>query len=304
MCLGNSAFGTGLPEARTDRLYAAFRQAGGNCFDSAHCYCFWLPGGQGSSERALGQCIRRQGDTGKVNIITKGGHPAVPPDYPRPDLYLSPELIASDIADSLNNLGTDVIELYILHRDDARVPVAEIVDCLNTHIAARRVRAIGASNWSIARLAQANAYAVQKHLHGLVASQPQFNLAQPNAPIPTTDPAMRYFERTGHRLASCHGPAGDLLFLHRRRYFASAGRRGGGSYDNPTSRARLTRAGQLAQRFNVGVAQIALAYLRCQPFPVIPILGTTNLEHLQEALAATEIALPDELVRWLENGSA
>jgi len=302
MCLGNSAFGTGLPEAQTDRLYTAFRQAGGNCFDSAHCYCFWLPGGLGASERALGQCIRRHGDSGKVCLITKGGHPACPPDYPRPDHYLAAEVLAADIADSLDRLQCDAIDLYILHRDDPRVPVGEIIDVLNGHIAAGHVRAIGASNWSVARISQANAYAAAQQLHGFVASQPQFNLAQPNAPIPTTDPAMRYLSAADiawHRAsglpAICYSPTAG-------GYFAAAGQRGQGAYDNPTSRSRLQRATQLAQRLHVSVGQIALAYLRCQPFPVIPILGTTNLEHLHEDLAAGEITLSDQIVQWLENG--
>jgi len=302
MCMGNSAFGTGQPEAQTDRLYAAFRQAGGNCFDSAHCYCFWLPSGMGSSERALGQCIRRHGDSGKVCIITKGGHPAVLPAYPRSEHYLSPEVIASDIADSLKHLQCDVIDLYILHRDDTRVPVGEIIDTLNRHIAAGQVRTIGASNWSVARISQANAYAAQKRLHGFVASQPQFNLGQPNAPIPTTDPAMRYlsaadiaWHRTSGLPVICYSPTAG-------GYFASGGQRGKSAYDNATSRSRLERAMQLAQRLNVSVGQIALAYLRCQPFPVIPILGTTNVEHLQEAMAAADISLTDQTVQWLENG--
>ena len=143
MCMGNAAFGTGLPETQTDRLYAAFREAGGNCFDSAHCYCFWLPGGQGCSERALGKCIHRHGDVGQVSVITKGGHPAAPPAYPRPDAYLSPEILGEDIDDSLDDLNGNGIDLYILHRDDTRVPVSEIIDCLNTHIAAGRIGAIG-----------------------------------------------------------------------------------------------------------------------------------------------------------------
>lgn len=302
MCLGSGAFGTGLPQGQTDKLYTAYRQAGGNCFDTAHCYCFWLAGGQGSSERALGECIRRHGDVGRVSIITKGGHPAVEPGYPRPDGYLSPQVIASDIADSLERLGVG-IDLYLLHRDDPRVPVGEIIHCLNQHITAGRLGAIGASNWSIARLAQANAYAAQNHLHGFVASQPQFNLAQPNDPIATTDPAMRYLSHGG---VAWHGQSGLPVICYSSTaggYFASGGQRRIKAYDNPVSRARLVRAGQLARQLQVGTGQIVLAYLRCQPFAVIPILGTSDLEHLQEAMAAASIKLTPQQVRWLENGS-
>ncbi len=302
MCMGNSAFGTGLSEGETDRLYAAFREAGGNCFDSAHCYCFWLPGGRGCSERALGECIRRHGDEGQVRIITKGGHPAIPPDYPRPDSFLAPEVIASDLADSLENLRQDAIDLYILHRDDTRVPVSEIIDYLNSHIADGRIRAIGASNWSTARIQAANEYASAKGLHGFVASEPLFNLAQPNAPVPTQDPAQRYLsaadiawhKKTGLP-ALCYGSTAG-------GYFASDGQRAAAAYDNAISRARLERARVLAEKHNVSVNQIALAYLRCQPFPVIPILGTTNVAHLRDSLGAASVVLDPETVEWLANG--
>src|SRR5690242_14728387 len=100
MCLGCTAFGTGLPESTTERLYAAFRESGGNCFDTAHCYCFWLPGGAGASERALGECVRRHHDEKNVLVISKGGHPSAAPGYVRSEHYLSPEVLDSDIAES------------------------------------------------------------------------------------------------------------------------------------------------------------------------------------------------------------
>lgn len=304
MALGNAAFGPGLSSQATDGLYAKFREAGGTCFDTAHCYSFWIPGGDGSGERLLGACIRRHADRQNVAIITKGGHPAVLPDYPRPDAFLSPERIAQDIAESLERLATDHIDLYLLHRDDRRVPVGEIIDGLNGHITAGRLCAIGASNWAIERLVAANAYAQAHGLRGFVASQPQFNLACPNAPQPTTDPAMRFLcdsDLAWHRHTGlpvvCYSPTGQ-------GYFASGGQRARESFDNPTSRERLARAGQLAEKLGATANQIALAYLLCEKFPIIPILGTSDPAHLAEALGAAEVSLTPSQVQWLRNGNA
>ena len=302
MALGAGPFSGTLSIDATDRLYGLFREADGTTFDTAHCYCFWLPSGAGSAERALGQCIRRHGDTANVRIITKGGHPAAGPDYPRPDAYLSPELLASDIADSLRWLDVPTIDLYLLHRDDSRVPVGEIIDALNTHIAAGRLRSIGVSNWSTARLAAANDYVRAHNLRGFVVSQPQFNLAHPNATIPNTEPALRYLTdadiawhtHTGMPVV-CYSPTAN-------GYFASNGQRGRDAYENSTTRARLGRATSLAQELKATPNQIALAYLLSQPFPTIPILGTADPAHLTESLAAADIHLTAAQLTWLRDG--
>jgi aryl-alcohol dehydrogenase-like predicted oxidoreductase len=302
LCLGNAAFGTGISLDHQDQIYTAFRSAGGTSFDTAHCYCFWLPGGAGSSERELGECICRHGDVGKVQILTKGGHPDGGARYPRPDAYLAPEVISSDIADSLERLKMDSIDVYFLHRDDRRVPVGEIVDCMNEHLRAGQLRAMGASNWSILRLQEANDYAAAHRLAGFVASQPQFNLAQPNAKPPTTDPAGRYlgdddiaWHESSQLPVVCYSPTAG-------GYFASGGVRGRGGYDNPISRGRMARATELGKQIGATVNQIAIAYLLHQRFPVAPILGTADLEHLKEAMGAMEIALSDEQVAWLRVG--
>ena len=302
MALGNGAFTPGLPPGMTARLYAQYREAGGNIFDTAHCYCFWLPDGNGASEHAIGQCIRDNHDRRNVFIITKGGHPASLPGYPRPDAFLAPEVLASDIRDSLERLGVETIDLYLLHRDDARMPVSAIIDALNTHIAANRLRAVGVSNWSTARIAEANAYAQTHGLHGFVASQPQFSLAQCNTPEPQTDPAMRYLY--SHDIAwhtqsqlpvICYSPTAG-------GYFASNGARAKESFDNPVSRARLSRVRQLSSQLGATLNQIALAYLMALPFRVIPILGTADPAHLADSLAAADIHLTPAQACWLCDG--
>jgi aryl-alcohol dehydrogenase-like predicted oxidoreductase len=297
LCLGAGAFG--LPRDEMLRLYEQFRGAGGNCFDTAHCYSFWLPNGLGAPERALGDAIRHFVDRDNIVVITKGGHPGSDPDYPRPDFYLAPEVVAGDIAESLERLQIETIDFYFLHRDDDRVPVSETIDGLNRQIAAGRLRAIGASNWSTARMAEANAYAAANGLHGFTASQPQFNLGHPNAPIPTTEPAMRYltaddiaWHTSANLPAICYASTAN-------GYFASNGERGRETYDNAVSRARLQRTLHLAAEIGASPNQVALAFLMSQPFPTIPILGTANAQHLQDALDAAAIALTPKQVGWL-----
>src|ERR1043166_2480787 len=89
LCLGTGSFGTSIKDGEADRLVAAFLEAGGNFFDTAHCYAFWKPNGLGASERELAACLRRLGALEGTVIATKGGHPDQGEAYPRPVDFLT-----------------------------------------------------------------------------------------------------------------------------------------------------------------------------------------------------------------------
>jgi aryl-alcohol dehydrogenase-like predicted oxidoreductase len=287
---GTSDWGSD-PKVSVEPLYTTFREAGGTSFDTAHCYAFWRDA-LGASERALGACIRANDRRADVIVITKGGHPPDPPRYPRPDRYLGPDVLAGDVRDSLERLGTDYIDLYFLHRDDPRAPVSEVMDALAPEVASGRVRAIGASHWSVRRIEDANAYARARGLAPFVASQPGWSLAHPSppaSPYPREDRA--WHEKTQLALFAFSPTA--------RGYFARGNEK---QFDNPTSLARLERAKKLGAELGATSSQVALAWLMYQPFPVVPILGTMSVEHLRDALGAARLTLTGEQVRWLEDG--
>ena len=286
--LGTISWGTKTRGDELDRLYDAFREAGGNIFDSAHVYAFWLPDGLGASERAMGEIVRRRGDRANVILMTKGGHPHMDGGYARGEHYLSPQQIAADVRESLDRIGESAIDLYFLHRDDPRVPVGEIIDLLDEHVKAGRLRAIGASNWTTARIAAANEYAAANRRSPFVASQPKFSLAVANPSNDPTVPTMRPADEAWHAssgLCVCaYSPTAN-------GFFATGGTKGASGWSNPTTTARLKAAERLASDLAVTANQIALAWLLHRPFPVIPLLGTTNLEHLADALGAARVKL-------------
>ncbi len=295
LCYGAMGHGT-LEGDRADRLFAQYREAGGNFFDTAHCYCFWIANGLGESERVLGAAIRRHGCRDQVVIASKGGHPGAGEHYPKPDRYLSAETVAADLDDSLSRLRLDVIDLYYLHRDDPRLPAGEIIEMLNAEVRRGRIRFLGASNWTAARIAEANAYAAAHGLRGFAASQPQWSLAQRNA---GGDPTMRamtpddfqWHAETGLPVIPYTPTAGG--------YFAG---RDVASFDNPVSQARRERAVALAADLGCTPTKLALAWLLHQPFLTIPIIGTTNPAHLADALGAAAVVLAAEQVKWLTEG--
>ena len=276
-----------------DLLYSAFREAGGNCFDSAHCYAFWKDA-EGAPERELGRLIRQHGDRANVIVCTKGCHISGGAKYPRPPRYMTAELLASDLRDSLERLQIDHIDLYYLHRDDPAVPVDEIMDALHSQQQAGRIRHYAASNWQPARLEQAADYCRRQGIAPFVASQVLYNLGQLASPM-------------GADIAVLDNEQPAWYAKHQLPVFAYAATANGyfasesneGSYATPTSAARRQRAATLAAELNTKPGQIALAYLMNQPFPVIPVTGTLKIDHLRDNMAAAQIRLSLQQLQFL-----
>ncbi len=305
ICLGCGPFGTGIPREDAWKLLDAFVECGGDFVDTAHIYQAWLPGGAGASERTIGSWMSRNGIRDKIRVGTKGGHPHLDTmDVSR----LSPEEIERDLTESLARLRTDYIDLYWLHRDDSSIPVGEIMDMLDVHLSAGRIRAIGASNWTPQRLREANNYAKQKGIPGFCASQIAWSLAQlkkdPNAPADTLDmdeETYAFHEETGMPV---------IPFSSQARGFFSGNYRKGMALETPRARQvanlyfsdenfkRLERVSELAKETARTPNQIALTWLRSHNFPVIPIAGCRTIEQIKDTCAAGSGRL-DSLVRPL-----
>jgi len=298
LCYGAGGFGTVVRDDALERLIDQFCAAGGNFFDTAHCYSFWVDGGLGASERALGAYLRKHGGAQRLVVATKGGHPCVPPAYLQPDDYLSAKAVAQQIDESLERLGIPTIDIFLLHRDDPRLPVGEIIEMLNEQIRRGGIRYLGASNWSTKRIAAANNYASAHGLQGFIISEPLWSLAQPKEPRP--DPTMHVFTDDDHEWHLTTAMPVMPYSPTANGYFATEGRAAAAVYDTPENRRRLERVEILAHKLRCTPNQLALAYLLHQDFPVIPILGTTNPAHLADALAAPNINLTRPTVLAME----
>ena len=300
LCFGMGGFGTTVRGDKTDKMVSAYLEQAGNFFDTAHCYLFWEENGKGASERELGACLRRLGMREQVVVATKGGHPDGGEAYRRPDDYLSERVLTSDIDDSIARLGDARIDLYYLHRDDPRVPVGEIIDLLNREIQRGRIGAIGASNWSVQRIAAANAYAAQHDLQGFVVSSIMASLADPDWKI-GTEPTMRYLTSDEERWhTTTQMPL--VAYSSTGTGFFSRTLDTGKPPVNPANEARRSRAQELAAQLGCSPTQIAVAWLLHQSYPIVPIFGTTNPVHLTEILGSTAIKLTSEQVHRLRHG--
>ena len=196
-------------------------------------------------------------------------------------------------------MQVDTIDLYWLHRDDPRVPVGEIIDILNAEVDRGRIRYFGGSNWTAARLDEANSYARDHGKMGFVASQPRWNLAcededpqgdkrlQPGVLLSLSAEDVERHTRSQLPVVP-YAPTAN-------GFFATDGKKPE-KYNTDRGRARLRAVKALAKELGASENQIAIAWLLHQPFPVFPILGTGDPDHLADALGAVDVSLTPEQV--------
>lgn len=285
-------------EDQTALLDQAFA-AGVNAIDTAENY--------GKSELILGAWMAERSNRDQLTIITKGCHP-----YGRS--RVTPEDMRHDFAQSLERLRTDHVDVYMLHRDDPQRDVGEIMEALNEFVRAGQTLRIGASNWTMPRVREANAYA---HAHGL---EP-FSVLSPNYSLARQigDPwggctALSGEEHAADRAwcaqegitviayaALAHGfLAGKILSSEPTRLEASLDEGGRRGYFYPENLERLRRAEHLAAQKSCSVAQIALAYVLTDELGILPAISATKQRHLEANIAALDIALTAEERAWLD----
>ncbi len=303
LCLGTALFGSAISREDSFALMDAFLEGGGNFLDTARVYADWLPGEKTISEKTIGLWLRERRNRDRVILATKGAHPDWDTKVPR----LARTDIEFDLAESLNNLRTDMIDLYWLHRDDETRPVEEIMETMASQVRAGKVRHIGCSNWRAERIRAAQAYAKQQGLPGFVGDQMMWSLAR-MAYKDLLDPTMVVMDdelHTFHResgLAAMPYSSQANGWLHKQaqKSTQSQGDASKSAYDTPVNKSRLKRVKQLAAESGLTITQIVLGYLIGQPFAVIPIVGCKNQEQLRDTLTAGDIRLSPEQIRFLE----
>jgi len=304
VCLGTGGFGGSVLEPQAFELLDTFVALGGNFVDTALIYSDWLPGPRSMTEKLLGRWLQTRGLRSQVVVATKGAHPELHAMHvPR----LSPVELIGDIDQSLRNLQTGRIDIYWLHRDDVNTPVNEIIDTLHEQAVAGKIRCFGCSNWSVARIAEAQAYAAQRGIQGFIANQPMWSLAQPNFAAFTDqtlvvldDAGLEYHRSTGLPLipysAQAHGFFTKLETGGRAALSASDD----AHYYSEANLRRFHRAQELAERHGVPVGAVALSYLSSQKLVTIPVVGCKRLDHLQASVSAADLILTDAELDSLE----
>jgi aryl-alcohol dehydrogenase-like predicted oxidoreductase len=300
LTLGGNVFGWTLDEPASFKILDALLEAGFNFVDTADIYSAWVPGNVGGeSETIIGNWLKKTGKRKDVIIATKLGT-----DMGNGKIGLSAKYMKQAIEDSLKRLGTDYIDLYQSHIDDAKTPVEEAMSTFNELIKEGKVRYIGASNISAERIMTSNDFARANNLQPYISLQPLYNLYD-RQKFETEYSKLVEDESLGvipyYSLAS-----GFLTGKYRSDADLNKSKRGQGVkkfLDNRGFKI-LAAMDEIALEQQVSLSQIAIAWLLHKPLITSPIASATNIQQLAELLNATTITLTSEQLSGLDLASA
>ncbi len=280
------AYGTPPPAEQGERVLLAALDAGVTLFDTAALYGF------GANETLVGRVMKPHRN--RFTLASKGGMAAVTGDdgVARRVIDGRPEAIRRNCEDSLKRLQTDVIDLYYLHRWDKKVPIEDSVGAMSDLVRSGKVRAIGLSEVSAATLRKAH------KVHPIAAIQTEYSLWTRNPEIAVLaacrelgvtfvafSPVARGFLCDALPDVGALGPKDIRNGMPRFEP---------GNY--AANLALLPPYKALAREAGCTPAQLALAWLLHQGAGIIPIPGTTSVEHLHEDLAAAQVTLSSDVI--------
>ena len=283
-----------LDEREATELVDRAIELGVNLFDTANVY------GRGESERILGAALA--GHDRDFPVVASKVYFDMYPDNPNAS-GLSRKAIEQAIAASLDRLGMDTVDLYQIHRWDDETPIEETLRTLDDLVRRNQVRYIGASSMYANQFATAQRVSADLGLERFVSMQNHYNLVYREEEremlpycqehgigvLPWSPLARGFLARPADKVAATHRgerlEASDRLEIYRS---------GGG--DTVNDRLR-----ELADQHEVSMAQLAIAWLLHKDWVDAPIVGCRSIDHLEEAVAATEISLDDDDIAYLED---
>jgi aryl-alcohol dehydrogenase-like predicted oxidoreductase len=300
LAFGGNVFGWTVDEQAGFKLLDAFVAEGFNLIDTADMYPVWVPGNQGGeSEAIIGNWLKQSGKRQQVVIATKVGMELGPGRK-----GLSKNYILSSADESLRRLQTDYIDLYQSHTDDQEVPLEETLEAYSQLIKQGKVRAIGASNYTAARLAEALDTSKRLGLPRYESLQPLYNLYDRAVYEAELEP-LCLKENLGvipyYSLA-----AGFLTGKYRSEADLGDKARAGSvkKYLNERGFKILAALEEVAAQYHSTPARVALAWLIARPSITAPIASATSLDQLNDLVEATRFELDQSAIDLLNQASA
>jgi len=270
-------------------LYDAFYERGGNAFDCAHNY------GEAASQ-TLGAWVNSRNLRDKTILIAKGAH--------TPECF--PHIISRDLDTQLGWLNTPYADIYMMHRDNPDVPVGEFVDAMNGEVRKGRIRVFGGSNWTLDRVAEANAYARKNNLQGFDILSNNIALAEMVNPVwdgclhnhsradrdRILEMGVTYLPWSSQARGFFVPELAPALDIIKDEWLA-------GCWYSADNFKRKTRAAELGKKYGVDPINIALAWVLGQKFPCFPLVGPVTIPELNTCLQAFTFTLTDDEILWL-----
>ncbi|GAA4152797.1 aldo/keto reductase [Actinomadura keratinilytica] len=302
IALGAMWFGTRVDEQTSFAILDRFVEAGGTMIDTANNYAFWLDGARGGeSEAVIGRWLASRKVRDQVFIGTKvGAQPKTPGTGLENAEGLSEKAIRSAAEGSLRRLGTDRIDLYWAHFEDRSVPLEETMGAFGDLVREGAVGRVGVSNHAVWRVERARAlgeprYDDLQYRYSYLLPQPGVKLPE-NGHHHIDEEMLDYVRAEGLRLWVYNALLSGSYTradkpLHR-------------AYEHPSNERRLAALRSVADELGATPNQVVLAWLMGGDPPMIPIVGVSAMEHLEEALGAADLALDAELRERLDTAAS
>jgi aryl-alcohol dehydrogenase-like predicted oxidoreductase len=275
-------------------LLDTFCENGGTFVDTGNFYAAWLPGcSGGESESAIGAWMTERGNRDQMVIASKLGF-----DYPGSAGGLSAAEIERECGKSLRRLRTDRLDLYYAHRDDPNTPLAETMQAFDRLIRAGKVRAIGASNLRVWRIAEANTvselggwarYCVVEQRHTYF--RPRHG-ADFGPQICINDDLKDYCRSRDLALIA--------YSVHLQGAYTRHDRAVPAQYAGPDAEARLEVLTAVAGETGATLNQVLIAWMLQSNPPVLPIVAGSRPGQLLENLGALNVTLSEDQIRRLD----
>ncbi|MGA9888913.1 MAG: aldo/keto reductase [Candidatus Acidiferrales bacterium] len=298
LALGTDLIGSKIDRSTSFALFDLFREKGGNFLDTANFYASWLPGFQGGeSETTIGTWMKERGNRNEMVVSSKLAF-----DYPNCTGGLSAGEIERECEKSLRRLQTDRIDLYYSHRDDRETRLEETMKAFDRLIHAGKIRAIGASNLPVWRIAQANAIARANGWNQYLAVEQRYTYLRPRhgadfgPQIFLTEDLKDYARFEGIALI------GYSVLLQGA--YTRTDREVPAQFAGPDSDDRLRALNAVAGEVGRTANQVLIAWLRQSEPAVLPIIAGSRIEQLAENIAALELSLSsDQMLRLTTAGN-
>lgn len=294
LCFGTDLIGSKIDRQTSFRLLDLFRENGGTFVDTGNFYAAWLPGCKGGeSETTIGLWMKERGNRHEMAIASKIGF-----DYPGCQGGLSAAEIERECEKSLRRLGTDRLDLYYAHRDDPQTPLEETMRAFDSLIRAGKVRAIGASNLRVWRIAEANAVADAHGWAKYSAVEQRHTYLRPRHGA-DFGPQVCINED----LKSYCGARNTTLIAYSallQGAYTRQDRSVPAQYAGVDADARLAVLRDVAEEVEATLNQVVIAWMLHSHPPVLPIIAGSQSGHVTENFGALKVGLSEDQIRRLD----
>ena len=285
IAFGTVNAGSAWDGADADRMLNTWLDNGGNLVDTARVYT------DGESERVLGDFFHRSGRRQEVVLISKGGHPLFETIHTS---RMSQQDMEYDLHASLKALQTDYIDIYFYHRDDTSRSVGELLERMEGFRKEGKIKYYACSNWTTARMQDADAYAQSHGLRGFVGNQGLYNIGSRHMlpfkddTMVTADQAMLdYHRQSENTLMPYFGVCSGFFHL-----LAAKGPEAvqNSPYCTPGNLAVAKKVDELCKKYGASITQVLLGFFLTHDLPIVPLAGSDNVEQLLDMMKTPDIA--------------